>query len=231
MKKLLLIACTALPLLACAGNVADTEDVAQQRDDVIVIPRTVLVDFDQVNGTAVPNNSAVDTTYGASGVTLSCIVCASGHAYARALGSGTQGVSLVDPQSSILPFFDARDGAVTATFTTPRNWVSIDAAPVLPPEYLGTPTNLPWIEAYDVNGTKLGETLYPLAYNQAGYGSMQTLTVSSPNAIKTVRFSSQHSSGPAVYGMFDNLRFNGDPIILNPIPLPLPYPHSPISPK
>ena len=179
------------------------------------LPTTVTLDFDQVGGTAVPNNSIVDTTYNGNGVTFSCIVCASGHAFARALGTGTQGVSLIDPAASILPFFDARDGAVTATFANPRSWVSIDAAPVLPPEYVGTPTNLPWIEAYDANGNKLGETLYPINFGQTGYGSMQTLTVTaSTSVIKTVRFSSQHSSGPAVYGEFDNLRFGIDIIFV-----------------
>ncbi|HTQ03572.1 MAG TPA: hypothetical protein VMI54_06935 [Polyangiaceae bacterium] len=226
MKKLLVIACSALPfVVGCAGAVDDGEQTAQQSDAVNVISHDVLVDFDEVNGTPIPNNSIVDTTYAANGVTFSCVVCTSGHAYARALGNGTQGVSLIDPNASILPFFDARDGAVTATFNTPRNWVSIDAAPVLPPEFVGTPTNMPWIEAYDASGNLLTKTLYPIAYGQAGYGTEQTLTVSSPGNIKTVRFSSRHDSGPAVYGTFDNLRFNGDLIL---IPLPPPRLHLPI---
>ncbi len=90
---------------------------------------------------------------------------------------------------------------------------------MLPPEYAGTPTNLPWLEAYDANGNKLGETLYPIAYGQSGYGNAQTLTFTASSAvIKTVRFSSQHSSGPAVYGTFDNLRANG--VILIPRQVP-----------
>jgi hypothetical protein len=221
MKNLALIACAALPLFACAGAVDEGGNAAQQSDAVNLAGLQLLVDFDQVNGTAVPNNSVVDTTYSGSGVTFSCIVCASGHAYARALGTGTQGVSLIDPQASILPFFDARDGAVTATFNDAKNWASIDAAPVLPPEFSGTPTNLPWLEAYDANGNKLGEALYPIAYGQTGYGTPQTLTVNVGSAtIKTVRFSSQHSSGPAVYGTFDNLRANGISVIFVPRPVP-----------
>jgi hypothetical protein len=197
------------------------------------LPSTdVLIDFDQVNGAAVAADSIVDTTYAGSGVTFSCVACASGHAFARWPGTGTQGISLIAPSSSVLPFFDSRDGAVTATFNSPRSWVSIDAAPVLPPEYLGTPVGMPWIEAYDANGNLLQKTLYPIAYGQPSYGSAQTLTVNTGAAnIKLVRFSSRWVSGtPSVYGTFDNLRFNGDPIIFKPIPLPYPLPHQIISP-
>jgi hypothetical protein len=205
--------------MACAGAVDESETTAEQGEAMLLPRATVSVDFDEVGGTAIAADSVVDTTYGAYGVTFGCVVCASGHAYARALGTGTQGVSLVARQASVLPFFDARDGAVTATFNSPRSWVSIDAAPVLPPEYLGTPTNMPWIEAFDANGNYLSETLYSIAYGQPGYGNPQTLTVSASSAvIKSVRFSSRHSSGPAVYGTFDNLRFNSDLIIKLPPP-------------
>lgn len=215
MRNLLLVAGAVLPLMACAGSVDDSETTAVQGEELTLPRLTTVVDFDQVGGAAIANGSVVDTTYAAYNVTFGCAVCSSGHAYARAIGNGTQGVSLIDPQASILPFFDARDGAVTATFNTPRTWVSIDAAPVLPPEFAGTPTNMPWIEAFDANGNYLSETLYSTAYGQPGYGDAQTLTVSASSAvIKSVRFSSRHSSGPAVYGTFDNLRFNGDLILI-----------------
>lgn len=224
MRNLLLIACVALPLVACAGAVDQTDNgsTAEQKDDLSYVLPDGLADFDQVNGTPIANNSIVDTTYTGIHVTLSCIVCASGHAYARTITTGSQGVSLINPQTSSLPFFDARDGAVTATFNTPRTWVSIDAAPVLPPEWVTPPTNLPWLEAYDVNGNKLGEALYPINYGQPNYGTMQTLKIATaPFAqIKTVRFSSQHNSGTSVYGEFDNLRFNGDLVYVPPPPPP-----------
>jgi hypothetical protein len=219
MRNILLVACAALPLMACSGQVDDSETTAEQGEEMVLPRTTVSIDFDQVGGVAVADNSVVDTTYNGYGVTFGCVVCASGHAYARTIGNGTHGVSLVDPQASVLPFFDARDGAVTATFVTPRTWVSIDAAPVLPAEYLGTPTNMPWIEAFDANGNYLSETLYSIAYGQPGYGNPQTLSVSAGSAlIKSVRFSSRHASGPAVYGTFDNLRYNSDPIIKLPPP-------------
>jgi hypothetical protein len=224
MRNLLLLAFAALPLLACAGNIDGGEDTAQQSDEMIVgnlpslNPPPVLIDFDEVGGTPIANNTIVDTTYATSGVTFSCVVCASGHAYARALGNGSQGVSLIDPQASGLPIFDSRDGAVTATFNTPRSWVSIDATPVLSPEFAGTPVGMPWIEAYDANGNLLTKTLYPLSYGQAGYGAAATLTVTA-NGIKTVRFSSRWVSGtPSVWGQFDNLRYNGDPRIVLQLP-------------
>lgn len=219
MRNILLVACAALPLMACAGAVDESETTGEQGEAMTLPRATALIDFDQVGGTAVAADSIVDTTYNGMGVTFGCVVCASGHAYARSIVNATQGISLISPQASILPFFDARDGAVTATFNSPRTWVSIDAAPVLPPEYLGTPTNMPWIEAFDANGNYLSETLYSIAYGQPGYGNPQTLTVSASSAvIKTVRFSSRHSSGPAVYGTFDNLRFNTDLIIKLPPP-------------
>jgi hypothetical protein len=228
MRTLLLIACAALPLVACGGAADDTEGAASSSDALTWPARDQWVDFDQVlaspifptlGSTPVANGSVVDTAYTGYGVTLSCVVCTSGHAFARALSNANNGVSLVDPQTSVLPYFDARNGAVIATFNTGRSWVSIDAAPVLPPEFKGTPVSMPWIEAYDANGNFLAKTLYPIAYGQPGYGDAHTLTVSSGSAsIKSVRFSSRYVSGtPPVYGTFDNLRFNGDPIVLTPI--------------
>jgi len=225
MRNLLLIACAALPLVACGAAVEPSEDTASSSDALV---QDQWVDFDQVwkapmfpslGSTPVANGSVVDTAYTGYGVTFSCVACTSGHAYARLLNNGTNGVSLIDPQSSFLPYFDSRFGAVTATFNTGRSWVSIDAAPVLPPEYVGTPVGMPWLEAYDANGNFITKTLYSIAYGQPGYGNAQTLTVSSASAsIKTVRFSSRFVNGtPPVYGTFDNLRFNGDPLVRVPI--------------
>ena len=231
MNRVLLLAICALPLVACGAAVDGADEAASTSSELILPAVDGLVDFDQVlaapafpsfGATPVAANSIVDTSYTGYGVTFSCVSCATGHAYARPISSGSNGVSLIDPSSSILPFFDARSGALKAEFSTARSWVSIDARPVLPPEYVGTPVGMPWLEAYDANGTLLAKTLYPFSYGQAGWGSMQTLVVSASSAaIKYVRFSSRAVAGtPPVYGEFDNLRYNGDPLVLVPIEKP-----------
>ncbi len=224
MRNLLLIACIALPLSACAGAVDENESgngtTAEQKDDLTIILPDGLLDFDEVNGTPIPNNSIVDTTYSASNHVTFAVP--NGHAYARLISSGNQGVSPIT-----VAFFDERDGTVTATFDTPRTWVSIDAAAVLPFEYKPPVTNRPWLRAYDANGNLVGEKFYPIAYGQPGYGTMQTLTVTTaPWAqIASVRFSSEHISGAPVYGEFDNLRYDGGFIYIPPPPPPIPPLH------
>lgn len=232
MKRLLLLAFTALPLIACGGSIDEAEESASTSAELTLPATDRLVDFDQVltspafpsfGSTPVAAGSIVDTRYTAGyGVTFSCVSCTSGHAFARPISSGSNGVSLIDPASSFLPFFDARNGAVKAEFATPRSWVSIDARPVLAPEFAGTPVGMPWLEAYDSNGNFLSKMLYPITFGQTGWGSVQTLTVSSTTAaIKFVRFSSRAVAGtPPVYGEFDNLRFNGDLLVLVPVEKP-----------
>jgi hypothetical protein len=157
----------------------------------------------------------IDATYSANGVSFTCVACTSGHAYALT-AVPNNAVSLFAPPS--LPFFDARWGAVKASFTTPRSWVSIEATAVLPPEWLTTPVAKPWLEAFDAQGNIIlqngsAAVYYPLSYGQTGYGTAQTLTVSasSTQKIAYVLFSSQApGSGTPVYGQFDNLRFNTD---------------------
>jgi hypothetical protein len=108
--------------------------------------------------------------------------------------------------------FDAKSGAVEATFTTPATSVSIDALAVPFVEGLGTPTAVPWIEAYDASNT-LVDKRYSLPFPNPNWLAWQTLTVTGP-AIVRVRFSSQRIS-PWIYGEFDNWRvthsFNFNP--------------------
>ena len=188
----------------------------------------VLINFDDV-----PSGTIVDTQYIGLGVTLDCISCASSHAFARASSAASPPnvVTLVapfdptNPSSSVLTFFDANLGAVTAAFSTPQQVVSIDAEAILPPEFLDTPQNKPFLEAYSdtaqLPANFLGRVLYPLNFGDPGYGTNQTLTfTSAANNILSVRFSSQISQpGPRVFGDFDNLNFttgNG----VAPIPEP-----------
>jgi hypothetical protein len=149
----------------------------------------------------------MDSAYAHMGVNFSCVVCASGHAYARNRG-GNLGVSLF-PYPLAWPYggaYDARSGAVEATFDTPRAWVSIEATAVASLEGLGPTSAKPWIEAYDVNNTLIART-----YHTGTAGAREVLQVN--GSIKRVRFSSQSSgaAAPPMYGAFDNLRFNADP--------------------
>ncbi len=176
----------------------------------------VLINFDDV-----PNGTIIDTQYTALGVTFDCVVCASDHAFARTsvAASPPNVVTLVapfdpsNPNSSVLTLFGASMGAVTAAFSTPQKSVSIDAAAIPPAEFLTTPLNKPFLEAYSdtaqLPANFLGSVLYPLNFGDSGYGGYQTLSFTSPtNNILSVRFSSQLSQpGPAVFGNFDNLNF------------------------
>jgi hypothetical protein len=163
------------------------------------------VNFDDVvSGTAIAANQY-------AGVTFSTVAPAGRPVYAatwpQAAKSAPNLVTLTPP--NVLPAFDARDGAIKAQFSSLQLSVSIDALPLVTPETLGQKvTNQPFLEAFGDNDVFLGKVLYPLAEGSPGYGSWQTLTISSPTAnIRYVLFSCQHTSGPAVYGMFDNLYF------------------------
>jgi len=234
MTKTLLLALTALPLVACVGSVDEVEGGDETSElEATEQPLRVyeyLVDFDQVftapafpsfGSTPVANGATVDDAYQGYGVTFSCATlsrafattsCTSGHVFA--VFSAFSNTNVVSPLDN-LQAFDARYGAVEARFATPRTWVSIDVTPVMLPEHLGTVHARPWIAAYDVNDQWIATTVYPVSYPQAGWDQMRTLSVSAPSAtVKFVRFSSEYFSGsPIVLGKFDNLRFNGDPLI------------------
>jgi hypothetical protein len=160
-------------------------------------------------------NDVMDGAYANLGVNFSCVVCTSGHTYARNQG-GSMGVSLF-AYPTAWPYggaFDARSGAIEATFDTPRSWVSIEATAIQALEGLGVPTAKPWIEAYDANGALVART-----YHTGTPGARENLVVN--GSIKRVRFSSQYKGTgvPAMYGAFDNLRFNTDawrPIVYYP---------------
>src|SRR5581483_5203064 len=174
-------------LLACAGT------VQAQR-----------ITFDDV-----PDGTIINTHY--PGVQFTAVgTGGSANVYARksvSAASAPNVVSLFAPPS--LPFFDRRYGGIQATFETPQAEVSLDAQPVLPPEYLGTPRALPFLQAFDANWHFLGVVYYPIPYGAAGYGSWQTLRIKLPTAsIKYVQFASQYIYGtPPVYGQFDNLTY------------------------
>ena len=215
------------PLDSESTNEEATDSTTEQLKWYVSDPAPTVIDFDRDPAqVAITNGALVDLTYTSLGVTLTCVVCSSGHAYSRSPGKSGNGVSLF--QSPYVPVYDSRYGAVRADFSTPRNSVSIDVLAVLPPEYQGTPVARPWFEAYNAAGQMIGSTVYYPAYGTAGFGQWQTLRIDDPSAsIKYVRFSSQHfNSSPSVYGSFDNLTFNTDPywVELTPIKKPIEKP-------
>lgn len=238
MKKILMLTLTALPLVACVGAIdedgnADAADasgeVGSTQQPLLV--SDYLIDFDQVftnpafpalGGTPVANGAIIDTMYQGYGVTFSCVTasrsfaftsCTSGHVFANF--SASSGSNIVTPLVGLQPF-DVRYGVVQATFATPRTWVTIDVTPLMLPEHLGTVTAKPWLAAYDSKDQWIATAAYPVQYPQAGWDQTRTLSINAGSAkIKYVRFSSEYFSGtPLVYGKFDNLFVNGDPLTI-----------------
>jgi hypothetical protein len=235
---LLLTLLASLPLGACAMAPTDTESGSEEQASstteplmyYVANPPPTVIDFDRDTTQAnIADGTTVDATYSSLGVTFTCVVCSSGHAFARAPGRAGNGVSLF--ASAAIPVYDSRFGAVRADFTTPRTWVSIDVLAVLPPEYAGTPVAKPWFEAFNAAGQLIGSTVYyPAAYGTAGFNQWQTLRIDDPTgSIKFVRFSSQHfNSSPSVYASFDNLSFNTDPYWINLTPIQKPIIFKPV---
>jgi hypothetical protein len=215
MTRIALASILLSSIAAC--DVPPQEETAAIQQELRLVPvADQLVDFDSATYRSpllgpvtvyFGDGDVMDAAYAHLGVNFSCVVCASGHTYARNQ-SGSKGISLFAPPNA-WPYggaFDARSGAIEATFDTPRAWVSIEATAVMSLEGLGTPTAKPWIEAYDANGALVART-----YHSGTAGARENLVVN--GNIKRVRFSSQYhgSAVPPVYGAFDNLRFNSDP--------------------
>ena len=232
----LVVLLASISLGGCAMTPAEAGDSGEESSSTteplmwyVSNPDPTVIDFDRDPAQApIADGTTVDATYSSLGVNFGCIVCSSGHAFARSPGRTGNGVSLI--ASPILPLFDARAGAVRAEFTTPRKWVSIDVLAVLPVEYKGTPIARPWLEAYNSAGTKIGSAVYYPSYGSAGFGQWQTLRIDDPNGdIRAVRLSSQAGGGtPSVYGVFDNLTFNTDPYWIDVKPIQKPIIFKPI---
>jgi len=232
---LLLTMLASLPLGACAMAPAEGDadgQVSSSSDELLWYvsnPPPVLIDFDSDPQSArIADGTIVDTTYTSWGVTFSCMVCSSGHAFSRKPGRTGNGVSLV--ASPVNPDYDARSGAVRADFPTPRSWVSVEVTSVTAAEFKGTPTARPWLQAFDASDNLVGSAYYP-AYGTLGWGQWQTLRIDDPKAsIKSVRFSSQVGS-PQVHGIFDNFSFNVDPYWVEATPVQRPPIVRPIFPS
>ncbi|MCD0423028.1 hypothetical protein LOC51_37950 [Rubrivivax sp. JA1024] len=176
--------------------------------------RPTIITFDDV-----PDGTVIDEQYAAKGVHFASISTSPPRrwsSYARSawgIESAPNGVSVVAPPQ--LSLFDARQGGIEARFDKPQQWVSIDAQPVLPPEYFGNPSARPFIEAYDAGNRLLERTRYPLNPGDPAWGSWQVLMVSAGSAVITrVVISSAWDGGVAVYGLFDRLAFGTERSLL-----------------
>lgn len=107
--------------------------------------------------------------------------------------------------------FNARQGAIDISFTTPQRSVSISATAWREQYYLGVSNNRPFLEAYDSAGVFLGRVLYQGAIPAAGaLGGTETLTFVSASAnIARIRLSTQANvDGYSVDGIFDTLSYS-----------------------
>ncbi|PKO39485.1 MAG: hypothetical protein CVU33_05050 [Betaproteobacteria bacterium HGW-Betaproteobacteria-6] len=174
--------------------------------------RTVTLTFDDV-----AHGTAVDTTYAGTGVTLASVTYPprTWSAYARQMPQGANGqsgknvLSIIDNDPAY-PWFDARYGAIEATFSQLQQSVSVWAYAMNSPEGAGTADNRPFLEAYDASGKYLGKALTQLGIHDANFiGHWHPLSFSSASRnIAKVRLSSQANGLPWTYTAFDNLTFD-----------------------
>lgn len=169
----------------------------------------------------VPEGTMINTYYQDKGVTFSSVNTVSGNAYTSKWvekGVDNYVVTLHDAtqvRSIGSPVFAADQGAVKASFSPPKQKVSIEARGVESIEVLGAPDLKPFLEAFDAADNLLGKVFYPYKYNEKDWGSWQTLTIERPTAdISYILFSSQANppgrtwAYGGIYGIFDNLKFS-----------------------
>lgn len=175
--------------------------------------RTVTLTFDDV-----ASGTAVDTTYASAGVTFASVTYPprTWSAYAREMPSGAANapsgknvLSLIETTPAF-PWFDARYGAVEASFSQLQQSITIWAYAVDAPEGSGSADNRPFMEAYDSAGTYLGKVKTQLGIHDANFlNHWHPLSFSSASRnIARIRLSSQANGLPWVYTAFDNLSFD-----------------------
>jgi YD repeat-containing protein len=230
MRNAFVVALATLPLLACNVAVDDgapDDNVGTSQSELAnPYPTSYLIDFDHdPSGNALADGTIVDTVYTSTlGVTLSSIQCAPGqsctsgqHAFARSSVAPNTAPNVISIDATSVPVFDARFGAIRADFASPRVWVSIDVLPVpYVADAIGAPDGQPWIQAYDASGALIASVHYTGLSTDPDYFTYHTMKVDAGSArIKWVQFSVHPSSGgaEALFGEFDNLRFNSNTII------------------
>ena len=213
-----------LPVLACGaapeGTTAEgaaSDEVGTSSEALAFGPQHIDFDIDP-GGAFVTDVDAVNSLYWLKGVTLTCESCAGQDVFARSPGRTDNGVSILQKIQANWnePQFSAFMGFVRATFVRPASCVSIDAwgatNPLASP-FFG-PQGAPWLEADDANGNPVAIANYQGALQQ-----WQTLSICTGSYnIASVRFSSGDvkSGKNAVLGRFDNLVFDGPPIVKQP---------------
>lgn len=185
------------------------------------LQRTRVINFDNV-----ADGTVVDSLYASSGVHFASLTtqpASRGSAYARTLqishaASGMNVLSLTQAPGWSGAFFDARQGAVEASFDQLQRMVSVMAMPMDFVEALTEDDNRPFMEAFDSAGKYLGRALTTMGRSDPSYFMhWQPITFTSPSRnIKTVRLSSQAHGSGWVYTAFDNLSFQVD--LLRPLP-------------
>lgn len=185
------------------------------------LERTVVIRFDDV-----ADGTVVDAQYAGSGVTFASLTTnppSRGSAYARQLqigtaASGVNVLSLSKGAGWTGAFFDARQGAVEATFSQLQRSVSVLALPLDSPEGLGMDDNRPFMEAFDTAGAYLGRSRTQLGPDDPNfYLNWQLISFVSPiKNIKKVRLSSQAHGSRWVYTVFDNLSFQVNLLLQRP---------------
>lgn len=175
----------------------------------------VLINFDDVaNGTVINSNyAALGVTFNNPNSVVSTFNPDTPNVYARASATNASPGNVVGLFAAGIPAFDARSGAVEAVFSSGQRQVSIDAAILRLPEGLGTPTNSPRLEIYDLSNIFVTSVVWDFTLiPQPGAGGItgfQTLSFTSgADNIGKVRFlSGQPGNSPSNFGFFDNLVF------------------------
>ncbi len=190
---------------------------------VAVLAPSMEVEGVTINFDTVADGTAIDTAYSSLGVTFNNPL-GGASIYARSSSLAQSLPNVVSVFSTGFPEFDARYGAVEATFSSAQSFVSIDAAIIRVPVGLGTPTNFPKLEVYNTSGGFITAVNWNFTLGPqppAGGGTdYQTLAYSSASAnIGKVRvLSGQPGGNPSNFGRFDNLKFGtGNPAAAGPI--------------
>jgi hypothetical protein len=186
--------------------------------------------------TPVASGTNITTLYSSLGVTFGCLntlgsnecagnptnVFGTGNAYALAsltAASAPNAISLIpfNPVNAIPAVLtDEAEGSFSATFSSARNSVSIDAEPFATRSDPGSSNGVPFLQAFDSLGNEIAEADY--AYGSCDPATTQcpyeTLLISRPSSdIAFVVFSSTGLIGTLftvpVFGEFDNLTFGG----------------------
>ena len=167
-----------------------------------------------INFDDVPSGTLINTYY--EGVIFSFDPCTGNESCWSGIGTGVYATELFGnnvlstDQSGWFPYnVDLRVGAFQADFLTSQQTVSIDARTMLPPEYLGSVINAPFMTAFFTDGTS--QTVYYPQYLLTSE-TWQTLSITAEMGlgIDYIRLSSMYQGGVTVWGIFDNLYFSGD---------------------